>query len=119
MRYPSYTILANNDFLKILSRTRKQFGPRACGRYASLIETAVLDLSHDPQRMGVLPRFKLGYGVYFYHLKHSKKSVANLTNRVMRPRQFIAFRIPSPSELQILRIVHERMQFQRHSFHPD
>lgn len=112
MRHTLFTDEAILDFMSILQRSRKQFGIKTCEAYGALMEQAMIDLSEQPERLGVYPRFDIEHGVYFYHLKHSKKHVPKPFTRIHSPRHFMVFRLPSPQLIQIVRVLHESMEFE-------
>ncbi len=119
MRYPFYTDLANADFFEIILRSRKRFGKRASDRYSALIEQAILDLAVNPDRPGTRRMPSLGNGIYFYHIRHSRKQIPQARHRVLRPRHFIAFRLQAATQIQILRIVYDRRKFERLQYKDD
>ncbi len=116
MRTVLVTDTAANDFLAALKYSQNRFGTKASERYSSLIVQAFQDLAEDAKRPGTSSRSDLCNGVYFYHLKHSRKSLAKRSAAVHHPRHFIVFRLPSVNELHILRIVHERRKFDQLRF---
>ena len=113
MRSILVTDAATNDLLTALKFSLRRFGARACERYHALIMQSFDDLAEDATRPVVIPRNDLHQGIYFYHIKHSRKSVTQKSERVMQPRHFVAFRLPSGLEIQILRVVYDRSKFER------
>lgn len=109
MRYFRFAPRADNDVLQIVLLTVRKFGPRTSSRYRQLIDQAVFDLTQDAFRLGTHSRFDLQAGLYFYHLKHSRRELKASSERIHRPRHILAFRLPSAKELHILRVLHERM----------
>lgn len=106
----------NNDIFLILRRSRKKFGNRTSIRYEMLLDQAIADLVQDAYRFGTQARFDLKSGLYFYHLKYSKPGIAVATDRIVKPRHLLVFRLPSANELHIIRILHERMKFKQQEF---
>ncbi|MFO0816088.1 MAG: hypothetical protein U0796_22955 [Gemmatales bacterium] len=49
-------------------------------------------------------------------MKNSKRSVKNKADRIVKPMHILAFRLPSASELHVIRILHERMKFSDQDF---
>lgn len=66
--------------------------------------------------MFVQAKFHLKDSLYFYHMKNSKRSVKNKADRIVKPRHILAFRLPSASELHVIRILHERMKITDQDF---
>jgi toxin ParE1/3/4 len=116
MRLIHFTDLAGVDYVNITRRSLKKFGLRACIRYEALIKQATYDLAIDPHRAGSRPKHNLQIRLYFYHLKHSRRSATRPVDRVQEPRHFIVYRIPNSTQIQIVRVLHERMQFSRQKY---
>lgn len=74
------------------------------------MERALQDIAENAERPSVSCMEESEVGVYYYHLKHSKRSGRSASNRVRDPRHFVVFRLPSDMEVLVLRILHERMQ---------
>lgn len=115
-RFVRYSPQAQSDLLSILQYSRKKFGPITCCRYLIILDQSIEDLLRDVHRIGTKAQFELRDGLYFYHLKHSIRSVTAKTDRILRPRHIIAFRLPSATELHIIRILYERMKFSEQEF---
>jgi toxin ParE1/3/4 len=108
--------LAQEDINNIMLKSIKLFGSRIALRYVMLIDQAVADLASDAYRFGTQERFSIREGLYFYHLKHSKSNVADRTERISRPRHYLAYYLPNENELQIVRVLHERMKFENQKY---
>jgi plasmid stabilization system protein ParE len=107
-----YSEEATDDIHLIIKHSTRKFGVRVAQSYMGLIDQAVLDLSTNPERVGVLARFQLLEGMYFYHLKHSKRQVKGTQRRINTPRHFVAFRLVGVNMIQIVRVLHDRMKFE-------
>lgn len=115
-RFLRYSPQAQNDVLSILQYSRVKFGTRTSRRYLMLLDQAMEDLLRDAHRFGRQAQFELQDGLYFYHLKYSKRSVSSKTEKILHPRHIIAYRLPSATELHIIRILHERMEFNQQNY---
>lgn len=97
-------------------KTNKRFGPRTAVRYDRLIEQAIDDLSLVALRLQTKPMFHIQHGIYFYHLRYSRRNIMPVSERIAKPRHYICFRLPSAMELQVLRVLHERRRFEKQSY---
>nr|CAD6407590.1 type II toxin-antitoxin system RelE/ParE family toxin [Rhizobium sp. Q54] len=114
MRDLRFSSTAQQDLVRILTRTHKEFGRDARLRYEHLISAALRDIAADPLRVGSLDRSDLGEGVRSFHLRHSRNRGRHETGIVRSPRHFILYRIENPSIVGIGRILHEAMEIERH-----
>lgn len=105
---------ADRDILGILRWTHAQFGEQASIRYENLIATAITDIAQHVDRPGVKERHDLGAGFYTYHLSFSRQRAATSSRRVKRPRHFVVFRHKDTQTVEILRVLHDRMDLERH-----
>ncbi|MDO8774037.1 MAG: type II toxin-antitoxin system RelE/ParE family toxin [Burkholderiaceae bacterium] len=104
------------DIENILEWTTGAFGAAGRQRYAALIQTALLDLAADPKRLGTRPRDDIGTAICTYHLAASRKRTTAST-QVAKPRHLIIFRMTNKSdvnEIQVLRLLHDSMDFVQH-----
>lgn len=113
---PGYKILlahmARNDIEDILQWTTRQFGAAGRKRYEKLIQTALLNLARDPNRIGVRQRQDIGNAICSYHLSSSRRQSSTST-QVEKPRHLVLFRIRSDS-VEVARVLHDSMDFARH-----
>jgi toxin ParE1/3/4 len=110
---------ADDDMLEILLRTARRFGPLTAERNDRLINQALKDLAVEAMRPQTLPMFHIQHGLYFYHVRYSKRNILPVSERIAKPRHYICFRLPSAMELQVLRVLHERRRFDTQSYAHD
>ena len=103
---------AQADLDDILDWTTNAFGTAGRKRYEALIQTALTDLLCDPGRIGVRQRNDIGMGIGTYHLSTSRKRTKTAT-QVGKPRHLVIFRVRG-NVVQILRFLHDSMDFTRH-----
>ncbi|MFV3129140.1 type II toxin-antitoxin system RelE/ParE family toxin [Niveispirillum sp. KHB5.9] len=102
-----------SDVVEILAHSEINFGSEARRRYRALLEAAFALVADRPQRLGAIARPDLGNGYMAFHLRHCpKRTVA--TGRVLRPRHMLFYRIVGPGFVDILRVLHDRMEAHRH-----
>ena len=103
---------AQTDLDDILEWTARAFGTAGRKRYEVLIQTALTDLLCDPGRIGVRQRNDVGTDICAYHLSTSRKR-AKTAIQVGKPRHLVFFRVQG-KVIQILRLLHDSMDFTRH-----
>lgn len=103
---------ARTDLDDILAWTAHAFGAVGRKRYEALIQTALTDLLSDPGRIGVRLRNDIGLGICTYHLSTSRKRTTSAAH-VAKPRHLVLFRVHGKN-VQILRLLHDSMDFARH-----
>jgi len=106
---------AQRDLQTILAWTHEQFGPQSRRRYETLLVRSLLDLSEDPQRAGSQSRPEIAPGVRTYHLRYSRDRAAAQDSRVRRPRHFVLYRTTTAGQVEIGRILHDRMEISLHA----
>lgn len=111
MRKYKITHAAKADIQLVTSYTAKNFGERALERYLCLIETAILNLRVNPDRLGVKHFNK---HIMKYHLSTCKNEAIVDGCAVKNPRHIIFFQLASDESLEILRILHDSMDFVNH-----
>lgn len=102
---------ADRDLGDCLNWSQANFEYEAAVRYAKLIEQAVSDLAEHPDRPGT--RFRSEFGYFFYHLRNSRERAQTEFGAVKTPRHFVVYRADD-SILEIVRILHESMDFEIH-----
>ncbi len=110
-----FSSAADADIVEILAHTYEEFGWQASLRYESLIATAVLDLSTNCRRHGVVLRADLGPSIFSYHLRNSRNRAGHRAGIVHWPRHLILFRQIHPSIIGIGRILHDAMELRLHA----
>ena len=101
---------AENDLEEITTYTAETFGEEALDRYLHLLEVVFLQLRRDPSCAGVR---QADGEIKKYHLAQSREAGRTETGVVRNPRHLIFFR-ESSGRLEILRVLHESMDFERH-----
>lgn len=108
------------DIEHILEWTTSAFGAVGRQRYEALIQTALTDLASNPARLGTKQRDDIAPAIVTYHLSASRKRSTTST-QVAKPRHLILFRVNNQpvesggsAEVQILRFLHDSMDFVQH-----
>ena len=108
----SFAGAARTDLDDILEWTARAFGTAGRKRYGVLIQTALTDLLCDPGRIGVRPRNDIEMGICTYHLSSSRRRTKTAI-QAGKPRHLVFFRTQG-NVIQILRLLHDSMDFTRH-----
>ena len=104
-----FTDSSKRDIRNALKESGKLHGLRAKSRYKLLLDQAILKLRESPQSIGVQ---QWDDSRYSYHLRHSKHLATIDDIPVKKPVHTIFFKVEDGS-LKILRVLHERMDFNR------
>lgn len=105
-----FTESSKRDIRNALKESGKLHGLRAKSRYKLLLDQAILRLREPPQTAGVR---QWDDSRFSYHLRHSKHKATIDGVPVKKPVHTIFFKIEGDT-LKILRVLHERMDFNRH-----
>lgn len=95
---------AELDVLDITQWTAEQFGELQADQYLETISLALEALANGPETPGVKNRNELGPDICTLHIaRHGRKA-----------SHFVMFRVSEAQVLDILRILHDRMELSRH-----
>lgn len=95
---------AELDVLDITQWTAEQFGELQADQYLETISLALEALANGPETPGVKNRNELGPDICTLHIaRHGRKA-----------SHFVVFRVSEAQVLDILRILHDRMELSRH-----
>ena len=98
--------VAERDYLEIIKRSAQDFGPLQAEVYAETLEVALDDLREDgPMAIGVKEREEIGLGIFTLHAAKSKRKSSH----------FVVFRVLERRRIEVLRILHDRMDLARHT----
>jgi toxin ParE1/3/4 len=101
------TVAAETDFESIIGWTLEQFGDVQARLYAQVLSSAVEALTAGPNVPGANARSQIGKRLFTFH-------VAREGNR---GRHFVLFRVDAARglrQIEVLRILHDAMDLQRH-----
>uniref|UniRef100_UPI00356A84DB type II toxin-antitoxin system RelE/ParE family toxin n=1 Tax=Pseudomonas aeruginosa TaxID=287 RepID=UPI00356A84DB len=106
---------AQADIVDILRFTHNRFGDAARRRYQALIGAALEAVATDPQQVGSISREELGAGLRSIHLVFCVycRSMPNV-GKVVRPRHFVFYRVATDQVLEVVRVLHDSMELERH-----
>ena len=97
--------VSERDYLEVIKRSAQDFGPLQAEVYAQTLETALDDLREKgPMAIGVKVREEIGSGIFTLHAAKSKRKASH----------FLVFRVLEKRTIEVLRILHDRMDLARH-----
>ena len=95
---------AEVDFANILKWTTDSFGARQSRSYRDTIVRAIGELAGGPEVAGSKARDEIIPGLRTLHVARHRR----------RGRHFLMYRVTSGSTIEIVRILHDGMDLQRH-----
>jgi len=95
---------AEVDFANILKWTTENFGARQSRVYRDALVQAIGELANGPDAVGSKTRDEIMAGLRTLHI----------ARRGRRGSHFLMYRAGSSSTIEIVRILHDRMDLQRH-----
>jgi toxin ParE1/3/4 len=99
---------AEGDLKAILATSVDRWGEAASRRYAALMMEAIRRVARNPDAPPTRARPDLGPGIRTFHLRHVPEAA------VHKPVHVLVFRMATVDLVEIVRVLHERMDFSRH-----
>lgn len=97
--------VSEQDYLEVIKRSAQDFGSIQAEVYAETLEMAINALREDgPETIGVKEREEIGPGIFALHAARHKRKASH----------FLVFRVLEIRTIEILRILHDRMDLARH-----
>lgn len=97
--------VSERDYLEVIKRSAQDFGPLQAEVYAETLELALDALREKgPKTIGVKEREEIGSGIFTLHAARSKRKASH----------FLVFRVLEIRTIEVLRILHDRMDLARH-----
>ena len=95
---------AEADLENIVFWTADQFGEKQARAYESVLKSALSSLREGPTVAGARPRPEIARGLYSIHAATGSR----------RARHFIFFHVVNDSRIEVVRVLHDGMDFKRH-----
>jgi toxin ParE1/3/4 len=102
---------AKADIAAILRASERMHGAEARIRYRALVSAALRLLADNPQNPSTRRRDEFVSGLRSFHLRHARK--ARHDQPVAEPVHVIYCRSGEPDAIEVVRILHERMEPER------
>jgi len=99
---------AQTDFSIILADSAERWGAEARRRYRAALIGGMLQVASDPEGKLTRERTDIRPDLRSFHLRHLRQGSRNL--RVRRPAHVIYYRVIEPGFVEIVRVLHERME---------
>jgi toxin ParE1/3/4 len=103
---------ARRDIESILRTSEERHGREAPIRYAALLLAAMRRVAADPQGRSTSDRSELKPGIRSFHIRHSRGE--SREPPVANPVHVIFYRVMQPGLVEIVRVLHDRMEPSRH-----
>ena len=100
---------AQNDLANILAASAERWGTEGRRRYARLLAAAMHLVAANPEGPLTQARHELSSGLRSLHVRHVR-----LTAKVKKPVHILYYRAIQPGLIEIVRVLHERMEPSRH-----
>ena len=104
--------LAQTDVARILATSAERWGIEGRRRYAAMLAAAMRKVAADPKGPTTRARFELASGLRSLHLQYARAGTSKA--RVRRPVHILYYRVITPELIEIVRVLHERMDPSRH-----
>ena len=103
---------AKADIAAILKRSEALHGKEARIRYRACLTAAIRRVATDPKGRSTVDRADLDSGVRSFHIRHSGSESSEAP--VANPVHSIFYRVLRPGVIEIVRVLHDRMEPKRH-----
>src|SRR6266581_7120926 len=103
---------AQADLANILATSAERWGTEGRRRYAILLAAAMRIVAADPEGPLTQARKELLPGVRSFHLRHARGDAPKA--KVRKPVHVLYYRAIQPGLIEIVRVLHERMEPTRH-----
>jgi toxin ParE1/3/4 len=103
---------AKTDLAAILITSTERHGQQARVRYRALLTAAMRRVATDPVGRSTSDRADLLPGIRSFHIRHSRDESREAA--IAKPVHVIFYRALRPGLVEIVRVLHERMEPSRH-----
>src|SRR5258708_6526252 len=103
---------AEVDISHILSTSDENWGIAGRRRYAALLTHAIRRVAAQPEGGATRARDELAPGMRSFHVRQVRQ--ADPGTHVRRPVHVLYYRVIRPGLIEIVRVLHERMEPSRH-----
>lgn len=103
---------ARRDIDSILRTSEERHGREARIRYAALLLAALRRIAENPEGRSTLDRSEIKPGIRSFHIRHGREESREAP--VANPVHVIFYRAVQPGLVEIVRVLHDRMEPNRH-----
>ena len=104
--------LARADLAQILATSVERWGIEGKRRYAAVLAAGMRKVAAEPEGPTTRDRVELFRGIRSFHLRNARAGDAG--PKVRRPVHVLYYRVVRPGLVEIVRVLHERMEPSRH-----
>jgi toxin ParE1/3/4 len=104
---------AQIDLANILATSAQRWGAESRQRYAAVLAAAMRQVADQPEGPLTKKRPELRSGIRSFHIRYTRRS-AEEDARVRRPVHVLYYRVAQEGVIEIVRVLHERMEPSRH-----
>jgi toxin ParE1/3/4 len=103
---------ARADLAHILATSAERWGTEGRRRYAAVLSAAMRKVAADPTGRLTRDRSELSPGIRSFHVRYARGNVPEA--KVKEPVHILYFRVVQPGTVEVVRVLHERMDPSRH-----
>ena len=107
---------AQIDLANILATSGERWGTEGRQRYATLLADAMRQVAAEPGGPLTRTRPELRSGIRSFHVRSTRRSADGA--QVRRPVHVLYYRVAEEGVIEIVRVLHERMEPRRHLDEP-
>ena len=103
---------AQIDLANILATSAERWGAEGRQRYAAVLASAMRQVAAEPVGPLTRKRPDLRSGIRSFHVRYARHAAEGAT--VRRPVHVLYYRVAEEGVIEIIRVLHERMEPSRH-----
>jgi toxin ParE1/3/4 len=103
---------AQIDLANILATSGERWGTEGRQRYAAVLAAAMRQVATEPDGPLTRKRPDLRSGIRSFHVRYARRSAE--AAKVRRPVHVLYYRVAGEGVIEIIRVLHERMDPSRH-----
>lgn len=107
---------AQIDLANILAISAERWGTEGRQRYAAVLADAMRQVADEPDGPLAKKRTELRSGIHSFHIRHARG--ASDAGKVRRPVHVFYYRVARDGVIEIVRVLHEKMDPSRHLEEP-
>jgi toxin ParE1/3/4 len=105
---------AQGDLANILATSGERWGAESRQRYAAILVAAMRQVAAEPEGPLTKKRPDLRSGLRSFHIRYARSTPGTPAAKVRRPVHVLYYRVAQKGVIEIVRVLHERMEPSRH-----
>jgi toxin ParE1/3/4 len=106
------SLLARADLAQILTVSAERWGTEGKRRYAAVLAAGMRKVAAEPHGPTTRDRAELSRGIRSLHLQNARAGDTEV--KVRKPVHVLFYRVVRPGLVEVVRVLHERMEPSRH-----